>query len=164
MVEQQASLLVTDDREAYTTALSLGLPVTRTLRVLEMAAERELLDLPTTVHQLREAGFSTPTDVVAAMPPAKRQAVLRRPRGQLLLEAWASSAIESRLAPRSRVLLSSVPCPIYINEGAVRTLSNNVRARVHHDRDCSHGLFDTKSWGKGPHGLVTIYRSFVLRL
>jgi predicted nucleic acid-binding protein len=67
MVEQQASILVTDDRDAYTAALRLGLPVTRTLRILEMAAERDLLDLPTTVHQLRAAGFYTPVDVVAAM-------------------------------------------------------------------------------------------------
>jgi predicted nucleic acid-binding protein len=67
MVEQQALLLVADDREAYTAALTRGLPVTRTLRVLAMAAERGLLDVPTTVRQLRAAGFSIPTDVVAAM-------------------------------------------------------------------------------------------------
>ena len=61
------SLLVTDDREAYNTALRRGIPVTRTLRVLEMAAERGLLDFPTIVTRLREAGFYMPEDVVAEM-------------------------------------------------------------------------------------------------
>jgi predicted nucleic acid-binding protein len=67
MHEQQASLLVTDDRQAYHATLARSLPVTRTLRVLEMAAERGLLDLPTIVTRLREAGFYTPEDVVEEM-------------------------------------------------------------------------------------------------
>jgi predicted nucleic acid-binding protein len=65
--EQQAPLLVTDDRQAYNAALARRLPVTRTLRVLEMAAERGLLDLPTIVARLRAAGFYTPEDVVEEM-------------------------------------------------------------------------------------------------
>ncbi|MDH3601856.1 MAG: DUF3368 domain-containing protein [Candidatus Tectomicrobia bacterium] len=50
--EQQARLLVTDDRQAHHAALARSLPVTRTLRVLEMAAERGLLDFPTIVTRL----------------------------------------------------------------------------------------------------------------
>jgi predicted nucleic acid-binding protein len=42
MREQQASLLVTDDRNAYQAALAQGIPVTYTLRILEVAAERGL--------------------------------------------------------------------------------------------------------------------------
>jgi predicted nucleic acid-binding protein len=49
MHEQQAPLLVTDDRQAYNAALARSIPVTRTLRVLEMAAERGLVDFPTIV-------------------------------------------------------------------------------------------------------------------
>ena len=67
MHEQQAPLLVTDDRQAYNAALARSLPVTRTLRVLEMAAERGLLDFPTIVTRLRAAGFYTPEDVVEEM-------------------------------------------------------------------------------------------------
>jgi predicted nucleic acid-binding protein len=67
MHEQQAPLLVTDDREAYNTALIRGIPVTRTLRILEMAAERGLLDFPTMATRLRAAGFYMPEDVVEEM-------------------------------------------------------------------------------------------------
>jgi predicted nucleic acid-binding protein len=67
MHEQQAPLLVTDDRQAYNAALARSIPVTRTLRVLEMAAERGLLDFPTIVTRLRAAGFYTPEDVVEEM-------------------------------------------------------------------------------------------------
>ena len=67
MRERRASLLVTDDRNAYKAALAQGIPVTRTLRILEMAAERGLLDLPTIVTRLQAAGFYTPTDVVEEM-------------------------------------------------------------------------------------------------
>jgi predicted nucleic acid-binding protein len=67
MHEQQAPLLVTDDREAYNTAMAHGIPVTRTLRILEIAAERGLLDLPTIITRLRSAGFYMPEDVVEEM-------------------------------------------------------------------------------------------------
>lgn len=67
MYEQQASLLITDDRQAYHAALARSIPVTRTLRVLEMAAERGLLDFPTIVTRLRAAEFYTPEDVVEEM-------------------------------------------------------------------------------------------------
>ena len=64
MHEQRVPLLVTDDRQAYNAALARSIPVTRTLRVLEMAAERGLLDFPTIMTRLRAAGFYTPEDVV----------------------------------------------------------------------------------------------------
>lgn len=67
MDEQQAPLLMTDDRDAYNTATARGIAVTRTLRVLEIAAEQNLLDLPTMIAQLRAAGFYMPADVVAEM-------------------------------------------------------------------------------------------------
>jgi hypothetical protein len=43
------------------------MPVTRTLRILEMAAERGLLDLPTIITRLQAIGFYTPADVVEEM-------------------------------------------------------------------------------------------------
>jgi predicted nucleic acid-binding protein len=67
MREQRASLLVTDDRNAYKAALAQGIPVTRTLRILEMAAERGLLELPTIVTRLQAVGFYTPADIVEEM-------------------------------------------------------------------------------------------------
>lgn len=67
MDEQQAPLLMTDDRDAYNAAVARGIAVTRTLRVLEIAAERDLLDFPTIVARLRAAGFYMPEDVVDEM-------------------------------------------------------------------------------------------------
>ena len=67
MDEQQAPLLITDDRDAYNATVARGIVVTRTLRVFEIAAERGLLDLPTIVAQLRTAGFYMPEDVVDEM-------------------------------------------------------------------------------------------------
>jgi predicted nucleic acid-binding protein len=80
MYEQQAPLLVTDDRQAYHAALARNIPVTRTLRVLEMAAERGLLDLPTIVQRLRAAGFYIPADVVEEM--LARDAARQRPQSE----------------------------------------------------------------------------------
>jgi len=67
MDEQQAPLLMTDDRDAYNAAVARGMAVTRTLRVLEIAAEQDLLDVPTIVARLRTAGFYMPEDVVDEM-------------------------------------------------------------------------------------------------
>jgi len=81
MDEQQAPLLMTDDRNAYNAAVARGLAVTRTLRVLEIAAERGLLDLPTIMAQLRTAGFYMPEDVVDEMlaRDATRKATAQEP-------------------------------------------------------------------------------------
>jgi predicted nucleic acid-binding protein len=58
---------MTDDRDAYQAAVARGMAVTRTLRVLEIAAERGLVDFPTIVARLRAAGFYMPEDVVDEM-------------------------------------------------------------------------------------------------
>lgn len=72
---------MTDDRDAYNAAVVRGLAVTRTLRVLEIAAERGLLDLPTIVAQLRTTGFYMPEDVVDEMlaRDATRKATIQEP-------------------------------------------------------------------------------------
>ena len=62
-----AVLRMTDDRDAYNAAVARRIAVTRTLRVLEIAAERELLDFPTVIARLRVAGFYMPEDVVDEM-------------------------------------------------------------------------------------------------
>jgi predicted nucleic acid-binding protein len=67
MHEHQGVLLVTDDREAYRTALAQAIPVVRTLRLLEIGAERGLLDFSTAIARLRAAGFYLPTDIVDEM-------------------------------------------------------------------------------------------------
>ena len=81
MDAQQAPLLLTDDRDAYNAAGARGIAVTRTLRVLEIAAERGLLDFPTLVAQLRAAGFYMPEDVVDEMlaRDATRKATIQEP-------------------------------------------------------------------------------------
>jgi predicted nucleic acid-binding protein len=56
MDDHQALLFMTDDRGAHNAALARGIPVTRTLRVLEMAAEWGLVDFSTMVARLRAAG------------------------------------------------------------------------------------------------------------
>jgi predicted nucleic acid-binding protein len=55
MQEGVAPLFVTDDRSAYRAALARGTPVMRTLRILEIAAEQGLVDLPTAIARLRAA-------------------------------------------------------------------------------------------------------------
>ena len=81
MDAQQAPLLMTDDRDAYNAAVTRGIAVTRTLRVLEMAAERGLLDLPSIMTQLRAAGFYMPEDVVDELlaRDATRKAAAQHP-------------------------------------------------------------------------------------
>jgi hypothetical protein len=74
-------LLMTDDRDAYNAAVARGMAVTRTLRVLEIAAEQDLLDFPTIVARLRAAGFYMPEDVVDEMlaRDAARKAAAEEP-------------------------------------------------------------------------------------
>jgi predicted nucleic acid-binding protein len=81
MDEQRAPLLMTDDRDAYEAAVARGMAVTRTLRVLEIAAEQDLLDFPTTIARLRAAGFYMPEDVVDEMlaRDAARKAAAEEP-------------------------------------------------------------------------------------
>jgi predicted nucleic acid-binding protein len=58
---------VTDDSSAYKVALAQHIPVVRTLRLLEMAAERGLIDLPTVLARLATTTFYAPDDVLAEM-------------------------------------------------------------------------------------------------
>src|SRR6266511_2317260 len=67
MQEGVAPLFVTDDRSAYRAALARGTPVMRTLRILEIAAEQGLVDLPTAIARLRAAEFYMPEDLVEDM-------------------------------------------------------------------------------------------------
>ena len=85
MHDHQGDLLVTDDREAYRTARAQAIPVVRTLRLLEIGAERRLLDFPTTIARLRAAGFYLPADVVDEMlarDAARKAAAAPPPPGE----------------------------------------------------------------------------------
>jgi predicted nucleic acid-binding protein len=65
--EVHANLLLIDDLEGRETAERLSLAVMGTLRVLELAAERGLLDLPTTITRLQATSFYTPANLVQAL-------------------------------------------------------------------------------------------------
>jgi len=56
MYEAAAPLFLTDDGSAYKVALAQNIPVIRTLRVLEMAAEQGLIDLPAALTRLAVCG------------------------------------------------------------------------------------------------------------
>jgi uncharacterized protein len=67
-VELRADLLLMDDRDGRTLALSLGLAVTGTLGVLERAeGQRLLADLPSALEQLEGSGFYLSDRLRAAM-------------------------------------------------------------------------------------------------
>lgn len=55
--ELRADLVLLDDREAHAEATRRGLATLGTLRILEMAAQRHLLDLPTALHALAATTF-----------------------------------------------------------------------------------------------------------
>ena len=55
--ELQADALLLDERTAVAVARRLGLTVTGTLGVLELAAERGLVDLPLVLAELRQSTF-----------------------------------------------------------------------------------------------------------
>lgn len=58
--ELSADALLLDDRDGVAAARKLGLFVTGTLGVLDMAAERTLLSLPNAVAALRQTTFRGP--------------------------------------------------------------------------------------------------------
>jgi predicted nucleic acid-binding protein len=62
-----ANLVLLDDLEARVEAERQGLTVMGTLRVLELAAERGLLDLPTAITQLAATSFHLPPQLVQDM-------------------------------------------------------------------------------------------------
>ena len=75
--ELSADLVLLDDLEARGEAERYGLAVMGTLRVLELAAERDLLDFPTAMTQLAATSFHVPPQLVQAM--LARDAARKRP-------------------------------------------------------------------------------------
>jgi predicted nucleic acid-binding protein len=63
--ELHADLLLADDRLARNYAERQGLRVAGTLNVLEVAAERNLLELPKAIAQLRQTNFHIAEELVA---------------------------------------------------------------------------------------------------
>jgi len=55
--ELQADQVVLDDRKARKAAVERGLAVTGTLNILEAAAEKDLIDLPNALAQLKQTTF-----------------------------------------------------------------------------------------------------------
>jgi predicted nucleic acid-binding protein len=65
--ELGAGALLTDDLEGREAARHRGIEVTGTLGILERAAQRALLDLPTVIAQLQATTFYGAPDIIAAM-------------------------------------------------------------------------------------------------
>src|SRR5262249_52267700 len=65
--ELHADLLLLDDLEAREEAKRRSLPVMGTLRVLELASERGLIDLPAALSKLEATSFHMPVPLVQAM-------------------------------------------------------------------------------------------------
>jgi predicted nucleic acid-binding protein len=65
--ELHADLVLLDDLEARMEAERCGLAVMGTLRVLELAAERGLLDFPAAIARLAETSFHLPSQLVQDM-------------------------------------------------------------------------------------------------
>ena len=60
----KADRLLVDERKASVIARQLGLTITGTLGVLSIAAERNLLVLPTAIGALRQTNFRGPPDLI----------------------------------------------------------------------------------------------------
>jgi predicted nucleic acid-binding protein len=65
--ELHADLVLLDDLEARVEAERCGLAVMGMLRVLELAAERGLLDFPAAIAQLAATSFHLPSQLVQDM-------------------------------------------------------------------------------------------------
>lgn len=65
--ELGADAFLTDDLEGREEALHRGIVVTGTLGILERAALRALIDLPTVIAQLQATTFYGAPDIIAAM-------------------------------------------------------------------------------------------------
>jgi predicted nucleic acid-binding protein len=65
--EHQASLLLMDERDGVSAARQRGLMVIGTLAVLDLAALRGLVDLPTMFDRLSQTTFRSPLQLMARM-------------------------------------------------------------------------------------------------
>ena len=81
MYEAAAPLFLTDDGSAYKVALAQNIPLIRTLRVLEMAAEQGLIDLSAALTRLAATTFYTPNEVMVELRirDALRKAAAQQP-------------------------------------------------------------------------------------
>jgi predicted nucleic acid-binding protein len=79
--ELGADAVLTDDSEAYEEAQRRGIPVLRTLGILEEASLHRLLDLPTALARLQTTTFYAPSHVISDMLArhAARQSPLQGP-------------------------------------------------------------------------------------
>jgi predicted nucleic acid-binding protein len=79
--ELGADAVLTDDSEAYEEARRRGIPVLRTLGILEEASRRGLLDLLTVLARLQTTTFYAPSHVLSDMLArhAARQSPLKGP-------------------------------------------------------------------------------------
>ncbi len=75
--ELRAGAFLTDDLEGRQEAIHRGIAVTGTLGILERAALRALIDLPTVIAQLQATTFYSPPDIIAAL--LARDAARKRP-------------------------------------------------------------------------------------
>jgi predicted nucleic acid-binding protein len=65
--QRNADVLLMDERDGSAVARQLGLTVAGTLGVLELAAEKGLLSLPTAIAELRRTTFRVPEKLIAEM-------------------------------------------------------------------------------------------------
>jgi len=66
-MELHADFLLVDDKEARTVARGLGLRITGTIGILELAAERNLIAIRPAITKLREIGFFIHEDIIASV-------------------------------------------------------------------------------------------------
>lgn len=66
-LEMHEDALLLDERKALSVARKLGLSVTGTVGVLDLAASRDLIDLPDAIEQLRQTNFRCPAEVFDAL-------------------------------------------------------------------------------------------------
>jgi predicted nucleic acid-binding protein len=65
-VEHKAVALLMDDMDGRAAARQLGLPTVFTVAILELGAERGLLDLPTAIAKLRQTSFFVSQEILDA--------------------------------------------------------------------------------------------------
>lgn len=53
----KADLILIDERKGYAAAVSRGLGATGTLGILDLAAKRKLIDLPSSIERLKQTNF-----------------------------------------------------------------------------------------------------------